>query len=134
MRSCCTCMCGWSVRVQLSPASQTFRGAVDLLIMFRSFPGRTRAPGSSEFVAELVLEGANRGLVALVARPLPDPLGGDQPGPRERLQVRGGGGLGDAQLVGDEDHADAVVHKVSVALGREIRHRVAEPFEDLQAL
>jgi len=47
--------------------------------------------------------------------------------------VRGGGGLGHAQLVGDEDHADAVVHEVSVALGREIRDGVAEPFEDLQA-
>src|SRR5271156_3758585 len=90
--------------------------------------------GSSEFGAELTLEGADRGLVTLVERPLPDPLGGDQPGPRERLQVRGGGGLADAQLVGDEDHADAVVHEVSVALGREIRDRVAEPFQDLQAL
>ena len=29
---------------------------------------------------------------------------------------------------------NAVVHEVSVALGREIRDRVAEPFEDLQAL
>jgi len=34
MRSCGTCMCGWSVGVQLSPADKTFRGAVDLLIMF----------------------------------------------------------------------------------------------------
>src|ERR1700730_13867973 len=108
MRSCWTCMCGWSVRVQLSPAPQTFRGAVNLLIMFRSFPDRTRScspaglgPGKwlLELFAELVLEGADRGLVTLIERPLPDPLGGDQPGPRERLQVRGGGGLGDAQLV-----------------------------------
>src|SRR5579872_2219711 len=43
MRSWSTCSCGWSVRVQLSPASHTFRGAVNLLIMFRSFPGRTRS-------------------------------------------------------------------------------------------
>jgi trans-2,3-dihydro-3-hydroxyanthranilate isomerase len=44
------------------------------------------------------------------------------------LQVRGGGGLRDAQLVGDEDHADAV-HKVSVALGREIRIGFGEQIE-----
>src|SRR5579859_1741221 len=89
---------------------------------------------NSEFVAELALEDADRGLVTLVEGPLPDPLGGDQPGPCERLQVRGGGRLGDAQLVGDEDHAHSVVYQVSVALGREIRDGVAEPFEDLQAL
>src|SRR5579859_7202566 len=89
---------------------------------------------NSEFVAELALEGADGGLVTLVEGPLPDPLGGDQPGPRERLQVRGGGGLGDAELVGDEDNADSVVYQVPVALGREVRDGVTEPFEDLQAL
>ena len=63
-------------------------------------------------------EGLDGGLVALVERPLPDALGGDQPGPGERLQVGGGGWLRDPELVGDEHHADPVVDEVSVALKR----------------
>ena len=87
-----------------------------------------------QFVVELPLESADGGLVALVERPLPDAPGGDEPGPGERLQVRGSGWLGHAQLVSDEDHTDPVVDEVSVALRREVRYGIPEPFEDLQSL
>src|SRR5215467_2289917 len=88
--------------------------------------------GRSELVAELAGEGADGRLVAFVERPLPHTLGRDQPRPGERLQVGGGSWLGDAELVGDEDHADSVVDEVSVALGRKMRDGVAEPCQDLQ--
>src|SRR5215467_327204 len=88
--------------------------------------------GRSELVAELAGEGADGRLVTLVERPLPHALGRDQPRPGERLQVGGGGWLGDAELVGDKDHADPVIDQVSVTLGRKMRDGVAEPCQDLQ--
>jgi hypothetical protein len=63
---------------------------------------------------------------------LADPLGGHQPGAGERLEVAGRGRLFDAELVGDEQHADAVVDQVAVLL-REVRPGVLQPLEDLEA-
>jgi hypothetical protein len=48
--------------------------------------------------------------------------------------MRGRRRLGDAKLLRDEDHADAVLDQVAVSLGREVRLRVLQPVEDLQAL
>jgi hypothetical protein len=41
--------------------------------------------------------------------------------------------LADSQLTGDEDAATAVLDQVAVHLRREVRDRVAQPVEDLQA-
>ena len=80
---------------------------------------------------ELALEVADRAFVALVERPLPDPLGRNEARPGELLEMGRRGGLGYAQFVGDEDHANAVRDEVSVALRREIRDWIAEPIKDL---
>src|SRR5437773_7174648 len=87
-----------------------------------------------EVVAQLALEGANRGLVALVEGPLTDALRIHESGAREGLQVRGRSRLSDSELVRDEDDAHAIVDQVSVALGWEVGDGIAEPREDLQAL
>lgn len=87
-----------------------------------------------EVGAELALEGTDRRLVAPVESPLPDAFRRDEVRSGEGLEVGGGGRLGDAKLVGDEDHANAVVDQVSVALRREVGAGIAEPFEDLETL
>jgi hypothetical protein len=58
--------------------------------------------------------------VALVERPLPDSLDANEAGVGEDAQVLAGGGLADAELLGDEDAANAVAHQVSVDLRREV--------------
>src|SRR5262249_7731906 len=89
-------------------------------------------PGMLELVANLAFERGVRLLVALVELPAGHPLRGDEAGARERLQVGGRGRLSDAELVGDEDHAHAVLHEVAVTLRWELRLGVLEPLEDLQ--
>src|SRR6266545_999705 len=86
----------------------------------------------SQLLPDPMLERRDRGLVAPVEGPLADALGGDEPRARERLQVRAGGRLGDAELLGDEQHADAVLDQVAVALRREVRPRVLQPGKHLQ--
>lgn len=87
-----------------------------------------------EVGAESALEGTNRPLIPPVERPLPDAFRGDETGSSKRLEVSGGSRLGDPELVGDEDHADAIIDQVPVALRPEVGARVAEPFEDLETL
>jgi hypothetical protein len=48
--------------------------------------------------------------------------------------MSGCGRLGDAELVGDEDNADALLEEVAVSLRWEVGDRIAQPLEDLQPL
>jgi hypothetical protein len=66
--------------------------------------------------------------------PLPDLLAGDQARPRQQLQVLTAGRRADAELLGDEQRAHAVLDQVAVALRGEIGHRVTQPVKDLEAL
>ena len=66
--------------------------------------------------------------------PLADALVGHETCTGERLQVRRGGRLGNAELPRDEDDADAVLHEVAVLLRRKVRARILEPAQDQQAL
>src|ERR1700722_15541705 len=72
-------------------------------------------------------------LVALVEGPLLDPLGAHRADLGEELHVLGHGRLADAELLGDQEAADAVLDEVAVDLLAEMRARVLEPVEDLQA-
>lgn len=73
-------------------------------------------------------------LIALVKGPLPDPFRPHQTGLHEDAQVLAGGGLADAELLGNEDSADAVADEVTVDLLREVPARILEPAQDFQAL
>ena len=44
------------------------------------------------------------------------------------------GRLGEAELLLDQQRADAVVDEVAINLGAEVGARVLEPFEDLEAM
>src|SRR5262245_7175304 len=87
----------------------------------------------SYLLPNLSLELADRRFVALVEGPLPDPLRRDEAGPRERLQMRRRGGLRDAELVGDEDHAYTVLDEIPIPLGRKVINRIPQPLEYLQS-
>src|SRR5581483_8439872 len=99
-------------------------------------PRRDRRSGARRLEAgsDLALQRGDRLLVALVEGPAGLPLRGDEAGAGERLQMGGRGRLGDLQLLGDEDDADAVLDEVAVALRREMRARVIQPLEDLEPL
>src|ERR1700758_369779 len=97
-------------------------------------PLPARPPSDLQVVAELALKGADGALVPLVERPLANPLGRHKARPREYLQMSCRRGLGDTQLIGDEDHADAVGDQISVALRRKVRHRITQPLKYLQPL
>src|SRR3954453_20826044 len=86
----------------------------------------------SELDANLSLERADGGFVALVEGPLADALEGHEAGAGKRLQVCRGGGLGDAQLPRDEDDAAGVLHQVAVLLRRKVRTRILEPLQYLE--
>ena len=53
--------------------------------------------------------------IALIKRPLLDSLGAHEPGMHEDFHVFAGGGLGHAQLLGNEHAADPVSHEVPVS-------------------
>src|SRR5882724_1603743 len=72
-------------------------------------------------------------LVAAVEGPFLDPLRLDQTQAGEDLEVLVRAGLGDAELVGDEEAAHAVLDQVAVDLGREVGPRLLQPVEDGQA-
>src|SRR5688572_13694033 len=78
------------------------------------------------------LDLADAGLVALVEDPLLDPLRFDEPRLREHLEVNARRRLADAELLGDQDAAHAVLYEVPVHLRRKVRLRVLEPLENLQ--
>src|SRR5258706_10633552 len=98
-----------------------------------SEPGflRRPAPRASHLRRDRPLELLDPALVPLVERPLLDPPGPDESRMGEDPHVLAEGRLADAELAGDEHAADAVVDEVAVDLGREMRHRILEPFEDL---
>src|SRR5215472_11477350 len=82
---------------------------------------------------DLLFYGADRFLVALIERPLFDALSLDQSGQREHLEVFARGRLADAELVGDEAAADAVLDEISVDLRRKMGARILQPLQDLKA-
>src|SRR5262245_19927695 len=132
-------MCAACVIVELLPvaAAAATRRTADFSTRRRQRCGspltdRWAPVGALELVADLAFERCDRLLVALVERPPGHPLRGDEARARKRLQMRGRGRLSDAELVGDEDHTYAVLHEIAVALRRELRLGVLEPFEDLQ--
>src|SRR5262249_2715298 len=94
--------------------------------------GRRRPPGRLP-ARELFLERGDALLVALEERPLANLLAADEAGLGEHAQVFAGRRLADAQLLGDEDAADAVVGEVAVLLGAEVRGGMLQPPEDLEA-
>src|SRR6185437_9988446 len=67
-----------------------------------------------------------------VEGPLLDALGGDQTGGGQDPHVLADRRLADAQLLGDEEAADAVANQVAVNLLAEMRPRRAQPLEDRQ--
>mgnify|MGYP000035318850 CR=1 FL=1 len=77
--------------------------------------------------------GRDRGLVAAVVGPAATSRRDDQAGVDEQLQVSGCRRLADPELVDDELVAGAVLDRVAVLLGWEVRRNVLEPLEDLEA-
>src|SRR6266478_340489 len=72
-------------------------------------------------------------LVSAVEGPLLDPLRLDQAQAGKDLEVLVRAGLRDAELVGDEEAAHALLDQVAVDLGREVGPRLLQPIEDGQA-
>jgi hypothetical protein len=72
-------------------------------------------------------------LVAFVERPLLDALRLDEPRLREDLKMFAHGGMADAEFLRDMHSAYAILHKITVNLGREMLKGRAQPVEDLQA-
>src|SRR6267378_6638296 len=73
-------------------------------------------------------------LVALVERPLLDPLRPHEPRLHEDLQMLARRRLAHAELLGDEDAAYAVLDEVPIRLRREVLLGVLEPLEHGAAL
>src|SRR5262245_33266394 len=82
---------------------------------------------------DVLLHRFDADLVSFVEGPLFDTSGPEEAGLGEDLEVFARGGLADAELVGDEDAADAVLDEVTVDLWGEVGFGVFEPFEDLEA-
>src|SRR6266851_3888890 len=72
-------------------------------------------------------------LVALVENPLLDARAPDQPRLGQDLQMLADSGLTDAELLGDEDRAHAVLDQIAVHLRRKMAARILQPFQNLQA-
>src|ERR1022692_1484097 len=88
----------------------------------------------SPVTGECLLYPGDAVLVALVEDPLPDLPAPDQARPGEQLQMLAAGQRADAQLLRDEQRAHAVFDQITVALRREVGHRVTQPLQDLKAL
>src|SRR4030095_14756159 len=73
--------------------------------------------------AKRALDLGDARLVALVERPLFDPLGADKPGVGEDAKVLARRRLAHAQLLRNEQAADAVLHEIAIPLSREMRRR-----------
>jgi hypothetical protein len=67
------------------------------------------------------------GLISLVKDPFLNPLGTNQPGLAQDLEMFARGRLTDAQLAGDQHPAHTVRHQIAVHLWREMLNRVLEP-------
>src|SRR5262245_19878725 len=83
--------------------------------------------------SQCALHGVDAGLVPLVERPLLDPFGPEESGLRQDPQVLARGGLADAQLLGDEHAAHAILDEIAIDLTREVRQRPLEPLENPKA-
>src|SRR6266404_7484649 len=93
----------------------------------------SRPTGRSEGATEHPMRLGDASVVAAVEGPLLDALGPDQAQVAEDLEVLVRARLRDAQLVGDEEAADAVLDPIAVHLGREVAGGPLEPVEDPQA-
>jgi hypothetical protein len=69
-------------------------------------------------------------LIAFVKGPLFDALSANQPGLAENFQVFTGSRLADRELLRDEDPANAILHQVSIHLGRKVAPGGLEPLQD----
>src|ERR1700722_11597666 len=69
-------------------------------------------------------------LVAPVEHPLPDLLAPDQARLAEQFQMLAAGRLADAELLGDEQRAYAILNQIAITLRREMRLRVTKPLHN----
>ena len=84
-----------------------------------------------EILAYQGLKGLDADFISLVERPLFDSPGLKKSCLGQNLQMLASCGLAYAQLLGNEQTADAVFHQVPVHLGAKVRLRVFEPIQDL---
>ena len=71
-------------------------------------------------------------LVSAIEYPLSGALGAEQARLGEHAHMLAERRLGDAELLGDQLRADAVLDQIAVGLVREMRARILQPIEDLQ--
>src|SRR5690349_16122656 len=81
---------------------------------------------------ERLLDVANPALVALVERPFLDALRAEEPRLGQHTQVLARGRWGDAELVRDEEAADAVAVEVAVLLRWKVGGGILEPLQNLE--
>src|SRR5262245_43459641 len=87
---------------------------------------------ASELVAYEALQAADRAFVPLVEGPLLDPPRAQQAGLRQHLEMLAHGRLADAELLGDQHAAHAILDQVAVDLRAEMARWILQPFQDLQ--
>src|SRR5258708_923960 len=95
--------------------------------------GHAAQTARSHLRQDLFLDLADLGFVAPIKGPLLDPLGPNEPGPRQHLQMLAGGRLAHSQLLGDEHAADAVLDQIAVLLRAEVPLWLLQPLQDLEA-
>src|ERR671919_551751 len=77
-----------------------------------------------------LLELFDAGLVASVEGPLLDPFGTKEPGLQQAPEVLACGRLADAELLGDEQPAHAVLDQIAVDLRWKVRLGLLQPLQD----
>jgi hypothetical protein len=115
-------------------------------VLLQSYEARTRHGGHPRAairpitgpLAELQLNPCNNGtldfrdmgFVALIKRPLLDPLGPQESSLRQDFQVLADRGLAHSEFLGNKHAADTVGYEISVDLRPKMRLRALEPFQD----
>jgi cysteine synthase len=90
-------------------------------------------PKGSELRPDRAFDTTNRLLIALVERPLLEPLGAEQASLGQHLQVFADRRLADAELLGNQHAANAILDQVSIDLRPEMAGGILQPFQNLQA-
>lgn len=88
--------------------------------------------GKSKCRLERALDRHDSLLIALIERPLPDPLGSNESRLHQDSQMLAGGWLPDPELLRNEQAAHAVVDEIAFSLWGEVRSWILQPSENLE--